>query len=118
MPGYNHITLVGNLTKDPELKKAGESVRSSFALAVNGNYKKEDGSSPVDFINVVAWGKLAETCSEYLEKGKRVLVDGQLHIREYEKDSQKKFFTEVCADKITFLDFSSPAAAKKSPSKN
>ncbi|MFH1428661.1 MAG: single-stranded DNA-binding protein [Candidatus Margulisiibacteriota bacterium] len=105
MTGYNHITLVGNLTKDPDLKEVGEHKLASLCLAVNGKRKKDDGSYPVDFINVVAWNKLGELCSEYLEKGRRVLVDGKLHIKEYEQDNQKKWTTEVHADNVTFLDF-------------
>jgi len=105
MNGYNHITLIGNLTKDPEKKDLGDFIKANFCLAVNGNRKKEDGSYPVDFINVVTWRKLAEHCVEYLEKGRRILVDGRLHIREYEKDDQKKWITEVHADNVTFLDY-------------
>ncbi|MFA5927958.1 MAG: single-stranded DNA-binding protein [Candidatus Margulisiibacteriota bacterium] len=105
MTGYNHITLVGNLTKDPEQKKFENSSKVNMRLAVGGSKKKEDGSVPVDFIDVVAWNKLGELCIEYLEKGRRVLVDGKLHIHEYEQDSQKKWRTEVQADNVTFLDF-------------
>ncbi len=114
MAGYNHITLVGNLARDPELKEAGEN-KTVMCLAVNGR-KREDGSAPVDFINVVACNKLGELCVEYLEKGRRILVDGKLHIREYETDNQKKWVTEVYADNVTFLDF--PVTEKKTKAKS
>ena len=89
MTGYNHITLVGNLTKDPEKKETEESSRTLLRLAVNGR-KRDNGSEPVDYINVVAWRKLGDLCSEYLEKGRRILVDGKLHINEYTQDNKKK----------------------------
>jgi single-strand DNA-binding protein len=123
MNGYNHITLVGNLTADPESKAFEasrsdgdgnrQSTRTFFALAVNGPRKKDKGPAPVDFINVVTWGKLAELCSEYLKKGKRILVDGQLHIREYQnKEKKTNWFTEVHADNVTFLDFAPDSSPK------
>ena len=109
MTGYNHVVLVGNLFEDPKLNVLNQERKGNFAsctmrLAVSGKRKKDDGSYPVDFINVVAWDKLGELCSEYLEKGRRVLVDGKLHIREYEQDNQKKLITEVHADNVTLLD--------------
>ena len=102
MKGYNHVTLVGNLVKDPEKKDVGNTKKASFTIAVNRNYKKND-EQEVDFIPVISWGKLADICGDYLSRGKRVLVDGRIQIRNYEKDDQKKWMTEVVADEITIL---------------
>ncbi|HCT84303.1 MAG TPA: single-stranded DNA-binding protein [Candidatus Margulisbacteria bacterium] len=102
MKGYNHVTLVGNLVKDPDKKSIGTSQKTSFVLAVSRNYKKND-EQEVDFIPIISWGKLAEICGEYLNKGKRILVDGKIQIRNYEKDDQKKWVTEIVADEITIL---------------
>ena len=115
MSGYNHITLVGNLANDPETRMAGDIPISVFRLAVNGR-KKEDGTSPVDFINIVAWRKLGDLCTEYLEKGRRILVDGKLHINEYEKDKKKNWIAEVHADNVTFLDFPQNGSTKEAKS--
>lgn len=103
MKGYNHVTLVGNLVKDPDKKEIGESSLTNFTLAVNRGYKKSEGSQNVDFIPVVSWGKLADICSDYLEKGKRVLVDGRIQVRNYEKGEEKKWSTEIVADEVTIL---------------
>ena len=116
MSGYNHVTLVGNLTRDPELKGEGESTRASMCLAVSGKKHKESGKQQVDFIPIIAWQKTAELCTEYLEKGRRVLVDGKLHIHEYEQDSQKKWRTEVHASNVTFLDYPQNGNVKESKS--
>lgn len=89
--GYNHITLVGDLANDPETK---------FVLAVSGR-KKEDGTIPVDLLNIVCNGNLGELCQEHLEKGRRVLIDGKLQIRE---TSGRHWVTEVVADNVTFLN--------------
>jgi len=99
MNGYNHVVLVGQLASDPE-EKAGK-VR--FTLAVSTGKKKDDDKTQVDFINVVACNNLGKLCSEYLEKGRRVLVDGELKVSGYELHNQKKWRTEVQAENITFL---------------
>jgi len=103
MKGYNHVTLVGNLVKDPDSKEIGDTKKTSFILAVNRNYKKNSDQKEVDFIPVISWGKLATICGEYLAKGKRVLVDGRIQIRNYEKEEQTKWTTEIIADEITIL---------------
>ena len=108
MKGYNHITLVGNIVRDPDMRYTpdGKAV-TKFTVAVNRNFKKE-GQDEVDFIPVVTFGKLAEICGEYLKKGTSVLTDGRLAIRSYEKDGQKVFVTEVIADEVNILSGSKP----------
>ncbi len=102
MKDYNHVTLVGNLARDPEAKKCGEHTKTSFVVAVSRDMKR-NGKTECDFIHVNAWGKLGEVCNDYLKKGKKVLVDGKLQISSYESDNEKKWFTEIIADNIRFL---------------
>jgi single-strand DNA-binding protein len=102
---YNHTTLVGRVVKDPELKEISENTsRLPFTLAVSRNYRKDDGSKEADFIPVVLWGKLAEVGFQLLKKGSPVLIWGKLQVRNYEKDSEKKWMTEVIAENFQILD--------------
>jgi len=102
MAAYNHITLVGNLVKDPEVKKVGKKNKTDFTIAVD-RFGGKDKDKAVDYFNVVSWGKLAEICGDYLKKGKKVLVDGRVQIRTYKQDDERKWITEVIADNLKFL---------------
>jgi len=102
---YNKVFLIGNLTRDPELRytPAGIPV-AHFSIAVNRVARKGSGQSEVDFINVVAWRRLAEICGEFLKKGRPVAVEGRLQIRTYTgKDGQKRTMAEVVADNMQML---------------
>jgi single-strand DNA-binding protein len=110
---FNQVILAGRLTKDPEIKQLNTMQSATFALAVERFKKKEDGTYEADFVNIKAFDKLAEISSKYLRKGKPVLVVGRLHIHEYEKDGERKWFTEVVADNIQFLDTVSKDNKKK-----
>jgi len=98
---------MGNLTRDPELRQtpSGQNV-VSFSLALNRAYKDQSGDwkEATDFIDVVAWGPLAERVSQYVTKGRRVLVQGRLQSRSWEQDGQKRSKVEVLANDVTFLD--------------
>jgi single-strand DNA-binding protein len=101
---YNKAFLIGNLTRDPELRytTAGIPV-AHFTLAVN-RIRAKGAEGEVDFINVVAWRRLAEICGEYLKKGRPVAVEGRLQIREYTgRDGQKRTMAEVVADNMQML---------------
>ena len=102
MSDYNHVTLVGNLTSKPETQTINGKCRTTFTIAVHRDFKV-NGEEVTDFININAWGKLAEICEQYLDKGKKVLVDGRLQIREYTDKDEKKWFTEVIADTMKIL---------------
>ncbi|MDD4527004.1 MAG: single-stranded DNA-binding protein [Candidatus Margulisbacteria bacterium] len=102
MSAYNHVTLVGNLVKDPDTKKVGKKSKTDFTIAVE-RYAGKDKEPEVDFFNIVSWGKLAEIGGEYLKKGKKVLVDGRVQIRSYEVDKQRRWITEVIAENLKFL---------------
>jgi len=100
---FNRITLVGNLVRDPEIRyiNSGAAV-TKFTLAVNRRSKQQEET---DFIDCVAWDKLAETCNTYLKKGMCVLVDGRLSIRSYEtKEGEKRKAAEVVVNVMQMLD--------------
>lgn len=103
----NQVTLMGNLTRDPELRNtpSGQSV-CSFSLALNRAYKDQSGEwkEATDYIDVVAWGPLGERVAQYLAKGRRCLVQGRLQSRSWEQDGQKRNKVEVLAQDVTFLD--------------
>jgi single-strand DNA-binding protein len=103
----NQVTLMGNLTRDPELRQTpgGQSV-CSFSLALNRSYKDQSGEwqEATDYIDVVAWGPLGERVSQYLNKGRRCLVQGRLQSRSWEQEGQKRSKVEVLASDVTFLD--------------
>lgn len=102
MVDYNHVTLVGNLTQNPETKKVGKRTKTDFIIAIN-RYVGKDEPDKVDFFNIVTWGNLAGICKDYLSKGRKVLVDGKIQVRSYQKNNEKKWFTEIVADNIKFL---------------
>src|SRR5581483_2897822 len=103
----NQVILMGNLTRDPDLRQipSGQSV-CSFSLALNRAYKGQNGEwqEATDYIDVVAWGPLAERVSQYVTKGRRVLVQGRLQSRSWEQEGQKRSKVEVLANDVTFLD--------------
>src|SRR5476651_1698443 len=103
----NQVTLMGNLTRDPELRQtpSGQNV-TSFSLALNRAYKDQSGEwqEVTDYVDVVAWGPLAERVSQYLSKGRRCLVQGRLQSRSWEQDGAKRSKVEVLANDVTFLD--------------
>ncbi|HBS60769.1 MAG TPA: single-stranded DNA-binding protein [Firmicutes bacterium] len=102
----NKVILIGRLTRDPEVRytQSGKAV-TTFDLAVDRSVANAQGQRETDFIPIVTWGKLAETCGNYLNKGRLVAVDGRLQIRSYEtQDGQKRRVAEVVADGVRFLD--------------
>ena len=103
----NQVTLMGNLTRDPELRQTptGQNV-TSFSLALNRAYKSANGEwqEATDYIDCVCWGPLAERVSQYLSKGRRCLVQGRLQSRSWEQDGNKRSKVEVLANDVTFLD--------------
>jgi len=103
----NKVFLLGNLTRDPELRYTAQGTAvANFSIAVNRSYKASDGEykKEVNFFKVVVWGKTGENCSNYLSKGRPVLVEGRLQNRSYEtQDGQKRTTTEIVADNVQFL---------------
>jgi single-strand DNA-binding protein len=108
MPTLNKVMLIGNLTRDPELRKtpAGKTV-VSFGLATNRNWIQENGEKreETDFHRIVAWGKLGELCEKFLKKGRLVYVEGRLHSHSWtDNEGMQKAVTEIIADAVEFLD--------------
>ncbi len=102
----NRVILIGRLTRDPELRyvPSGHPV-ASFSLAVDRPFTNQAGERETDFIDIVAWRKLADQVSQHLSKGRLVAVEGRLQIRSYEtQDGQKRKVAEIVADAVRFLD--------------
>ena len=107
MASLNKVFLVGNLTKDPELRfvPSGQAV-ANLRLATNRKYKAGSGEwkEEVTFVSVEVWGKSAEACGEYLKKGSPLLVEGRLKLKEWTaQDGQKRSLLEVVAERVQFL---------------
>ena len=106
MANLNKVFLVGNLTRDPELRNtaSGASV-SNFDIAVNRKYKQgDDWKTEVMFFKIVVWGKSADNCAKYLAKGRPVLVECRLQNRNYDdNEGNKRYVTEIVADNVQFL---------------
>lgn len=102
----NKVFLLGRLTKDPEVRYTTTGkVVAQFTIAVDRPYTNQDGQKDADFFPIVIWGKSAETAGNSLTKGQRVLVEGRVQIRSYEgKDGQKRWITEVIADRFEFIE--------------
>jgi len=101
----NKAVLIGNLTKDPELKNLanGTSV-CNFSIAVNRKFASQDGTRATDFFNIVAWRALGENCAKFLTKGKKVCVLGEIQTRTYDaQDGSKRYVVEINADEVEFL---------------
>jgi len=108
MANLNKVMLIGNLTRDPELKYTPQGMAvAKMGIAINRKYKGKDGDmkEEVEFVNVVVWGKQAENCSKYLTKGRPAYFEGRLQTRSWEdkESKQKRYATEVVADQIQFL---------------
>jgi single-strand DNA-binding protein len=101
----NKVFLIGNLTRDPEMRALPSGVKvTSFSLATNRVYKDQSGArkEATDYHNVVVFGRQAETSGTYLKKGQTAFVEGRLTTRSWEQDGQKKYRTEIIADAIQF----------------
>jgi single-strand DNA-binding protein len=103
---FNQVVLMGNLTRDPELRTTpnGQSV-CSFSLALNRSYKNASGEwqEMTDYVDIVAWAALGERVAQYLSKGRPALVSGRLQSRSWEQDGMKRNKVEVVAQDVTFL---------------
>ncbi len=102
----NRATLIGNLTRDPELRMTSGGIQvCTFSVAVQRRFSNSQGEKLADFFNIVTWRALAENCSRYLHKGSKVFVGGQLQNRSYDaQDGSKRYVTEIIADEVEFLD--------------
>ena len=101
----NKAILIGNLTRDPELRTTPNGVSvCSFSIAVNRRRTNQQGERETDFFNIIAWRGLGENCAKYLAKGRKVSVIGEIQTRTYDaKDGTKRYVTEIIADDVEFL---------------
>ena len=101
----NKAILIGNLTRDPEVRTTGSGVSvCTFTIAVNRRFANQQGVREADFINIVAWRQTAELCGRYLAKGRKVAVVGSIQTRSYDaQDGSKRYVTEVVADEVEFI---------------
>jgi len=107
MASLNRIFLIGNLTKDPELRyiPSGQAV-CTIRIAVSEGYKTKAGEARQEttYLDVVVWARQAETVAQYLKKGSQVFVEGRLRIRDFEgRDGVKRYRTEVVANRVQFM---------------
>lgn len=117
--GFHKTQVLGNLGTDPELRHGGQGkARATFSVAVNDRWTSSDGQPQehTEWYRCVAWGKLAEQCSEYLYKGSRVFIEGKQRTRSWQDETsgQKRYVTELHADTVEFVDgrrAESPSAA-------
>jgi single-strand DNA-binding protein len=118
MASFNKVLLIGNLTRDPELRytPAGTAV-ANIRMATNRKFKDRNGEMKDEtcFVTVVAWDKQAEVCNQYLRKGSPLFVEGRLQSRSWEgQDGKKKSVTEVRAERIQFLGSGSRSVGQSS----
>ena len=101
----NKAILYGNLTRDPELRSLPSGIQvASFGVATNRVWKNKEGAKQesTEFHNIVVFGRQAETAAQYLKKGSGVLVEGRLQTRSWDSEGQKKYRTEIVADRVQF----------------
>lgn len=106
MSSVNKVIIIGNLGADPELKYTPQNrPLCNLRIATNESWKDKQGQKQekVEWHRVTVWGDTAENCGKYLAKGRTVYVEGRLQTREYEKDGQKRYSTDIVADRVVFL---------------
>ena len=100
----NKVFLIGNLTRDPELRTTSNGIAvCTFTLAVSRRFKSANGANETDFLNVVVWRAQADSCAKYLKKGSKAAVSGSIQTRSYEVEGQKRYATDIVADEVQFL---------------
>lgn len=95
----NKVILIGNTTRDIEVKPAGQTTVAKLGLAVSRPFKKDE----TDFINCIAWGKTADTLGQYVSKGTKIAIEGRIQTGSYDKDGTKVYTTDVVIDRFEFV---------------
>jgi single-strand DNA-binding protein len=106
MPDLNKVMLMGNLTRDPEVRYTPKGTAvGELGLAINSSYKTADGQTKdeVCYVDVVVWGRQAETCKEYLSKGRAVFIEGRLQLEQWESNGEKKSKLKVRGERVQFI---------------
>ncbi|TWS94653.1 single-stranded DNA-binding protein [Streptococcus sp. sy018] len=116
---YNKVILIGRLTASPELiKTPTDKYLTRVSLAVNRRFKNQEGERQADFINLVIWGRLAETLASYANKGSLISVDGELRTRKYEKNGSTHYMTEVLVTAFQLLESRAQRAIRENNQSN
>ncbi|MBI3323876.1 MAG: single-stranded DNA-binding protein [Candidatus Omnitrophica bacterium] len=118
MASLNRVFLIGNLTRDPELRYTpGGTAVASFGMAINTAITRPNGEAKEDvcFVRVVVWGKQGENCKQYLSKGRLVFVEGRLIYRSWEQEGKTRSTLEVRADRVQFLGGRREEATSSAP---
>src|SRR5437867_4187435 len=119
MASLNKVLLIGNLTRPPELRYTPSGTAAAdLRLAVNHDYTTQSGErrQEASLLTVIVWGKQAESCSEYLDKGSEIFVEGRLQVRDWEgKDGQKRTSTEVVAQRVQFMSRTKGSGGGRAP---
>ncbi|MGT2683497.1 single-stranded DNA-binding protein [Streptococcus porci] len=111
---YNKVIMIGRLTSNPEMiKTATDKAVSRVTIAVNRRYKSNNGDREADFVQVVFWGRLAETLASYASKGSLISLDGELRTRKYEKAGQTHYVTEVLGHGFQLLESRAQRAVRE-----
>ena len=114
---YNKVIMIGRLTSTPELHKTNNDKSVARAtVAVNRRYKSQNGEREADFVNLVVWGRLAETLASYASKGSLISLDGELRSRRYEKDGTTHYVTEVLCHSFQLLESRAQRALRENNS--
>lgn len=101
----NNVVLVGRMTRDAELRYTPQNQAvATFTLAVNRNFKSQNGEREADFINCVIWRQQAENLANWAKKGALIGITGRLQVRSYEKNGERRYVTEVIAETVTLLE--------------
>ncbi|MBQ7978033.1 MAG: single-stranded DNA-binding protein [Clostridia bacterium] len=100
----NKVFLIGNLTRDPEMTTTNSGIQMCrFGIAVNRNFANAEGVRETDFFNITAWRSNAERCGKYLHKGNKVAIQGNIQVRNYESNGEKRTSVDIIVDEIEFL---------------
>lgn len=114
---YNKVIVIGRLTATPELHKtANEKSVARATVAINRRYKGQNGEREADFVNIVVWGKLAETLASYATKGSLISIDGELRTHRYEKNGSNHYVTEVFCQSFQLLESRAQRALRENNS--
>ncbi|MFW5976494.1 MAG: single-stranded DNA-binding protein [Bacillota bacterium] len=102
----NKVILIGRLVKDPELRYSENgNPFSYFRLAVDRNYTNKEGKKETDFVDIITWNRLAETCTNYLRKGKLTAVEGRIQIRKSKRGDKTYINPEIVANNVRFIEW-------------
>ena len=119
--GLNRCTFIGNLGKDPEIRYTGTGKAvANFSIAINESWKDADGQTQekTEWVNVVAWEKLAEIIQQYVKKGSKVYIEGKMQTRSYDDKNhpgEKKYITEIVANQLIMLDSKQQGQSEAAP---